>query len=217
MMYLLWTTRNRSCTLSTNLLLQRARRRSGVDVFWVGWLCDGAVHVCACFDQLAFAPVPLGQHLCRGRTAQNARVNQAGESHAGDVTARTKDAFEIPNGLGSGDSVSISVLSLQRCFSQGSPDLRLGVYLVQEPASVLLCKHTCEAPWLFFHRLHILDLDHQYITRLCGFNVKGSCQIVDLGQVDVSHVVGRVIVSNLPTSPVDAFDLNDLVVFNGAV
>jgi hypothetical protein len=80
-----------------------------VDVLGVGRFRNGAIHVCARLDQLALTPVPFCQHLGGGRAAQNARVNQAGESHAGDVAARAEDAFEIPNGLGSGDGISTCI------------------------------------------------------------------------------------------------------------
>lgn len=59
-------------------------------------------------DQFGLAPVPLGQDLGRRRAAQDARVDEAGEFDAGDVTGRAVDAFEIPDCLGSGGSVSQS-------------------------------------------------------------------------------------------------------------
>ena len=40
---------------------------------------------------------------------------------------------------------------------------------------------------------------------------------MDLGQIDVLHVIGTVIVLDLPTCPVDAFDLDDLAIFYGSI
>lgn len=39
---------------------------------------------------------------------------------------------------------------------------------------------------------------------------------MDSGQVYVKHVIRTVIVGNLATGPVDAFDLDDFVVLDGA-
>jgi hypothetical protein len=40
---------------------------------------------------------------------------------------------------------------------------------------------------------------------------------MDLCQIDIAHIVCRVIVADLATSPVDAFDFDDFVGFNGSV
>ena len=40
---------------------------------------------------------------------------------------------------------------------------------------------------------------------------------MNLGQIDVLHVVGAVVILDLPTCPVDAFDLDDLAVFYGSI
>jgi hypothetical protein len=88
---------------------------------------------------------------------------------------------------------------------------------IQEAASVLFREDSRETPWLFFQWLHILDLDHKDITRLRGFDFKGSSQVVDLSEVDVAHVVSGVVVANLPASPVDAFDLDSFTWFDSAV
>lgn len=39
---------------------------------------------------------------------------------------------------------------------------------------------------------------------------------MDLGQVDVPHVVCRIVVADLPARPVDALDLDGLTVRDGA-
>ena len=39
---------------------------------------------------------------------------------------------------------------------------------------------------------------------------------MDLGEVDIAHVIGAVVVADLPTCPIHAFDLDDFIVLNGA-
>lgn len=95
-------------------------------------------------------------------------------------------------------------------------NLRFGVYLIQKPATVLLRKYPREAPRSLFKRLHVLDLDEEDITRLGRLNLKGPGEVVHPGEIDVPHVVGAVVVADLAARPVDAFDLDDLAVFDGA-
>ena len=89
-------------------------------------------------------------------------------------------------------------------------NIRIGIYLIQESASIILIEHSREPPWLFLERLHVLDLDNEDIARLCPFDVKGTGQIVDLGEVDILHVVRAIVVADLSPCPVDTFDLDDL-------
>lgn len=95
--------------------------------------------------------------------------------------------------------------------------VRLRINLIQKPASILLCEHACEAPWLLLQRLYILNLRDQYIAWLCSLNVERPREVMHLGQVHIADIVCGVIVSNLPTSPVYALDLDDLVVLDGTV
>ena len=53
-------------------------------------------------DQFLFPLVPCCQHFMRRRAAQDARVDQAGESDVRNVTRGAEDAFEIPDGFGTG-------------------------------------------------------------------------------------------------------------------
>lgn len=94
---------------------------------------------------------------------------------------------------------------------------RLGVYLIQEAASIALGEDSRKAPWLFLQRLHVLDVNYKHVSRLCRLNVKGPGQVVDFGQVDIANIVGGVIVFDLATSPVDAFNLDGFAVLDGAV
>lgn len=68
---------------------------------------------------------------------------------------------------------------------------------------------TCEAPWLILERLHILNLNQQDIAGLGAGNIKGSGKIMNLGQVDIFDVVGRVVVLDLASGPVHTFNLHE--------
>ncbi|KAJ3472235.1 hypothetical protein NLG97_g11165 [Lecanicillium saksenae] len=120
-------------------------------------------------------------------------MNQAGEAHTWNVTAGTIDAIKVPDGLG-----------------------RLWIMLIQEAASVLLGKDAGEAPGGVFKRLHVGDVDDKQIAGLSALDFKRPSQIMDLGEIDIANVVGAVIVANLTTRPVQAFDLNSLAGLNRA-
>lgn len=86
--------------------------------------------------------------------------------------------------------------------------------LRQKPAAIIRVKHACESPRLVLERLHVLDLDEQHVSLLGGLDLKRARQVVHAGQVDVSHVVGAVVVLDLPAGPVGAFDLDDFAVLD---
>jgi hypothetical protein len=65
---------------------------------------------------------------------------------------------------------------------------------------------------LFLQGLHILDFYHQHISRLGIFNLKGTAEVVDFGQVDVFDVVCVVGVFDLAACPIYAFDFYDFAV-----
>lgn len=94
-------------------------------------------------------------------------------------------------------------------------NLRFGVYLVQKAAAVVLVEDAGEAPWVVLEGLNVLDLHEKNVARLCCLDFKGTRQIVDLGQVDVLHVVGAVIVLDLASSPVHTLDLDGLTILDG--
>lgn len=89
---------------------------------------------------------------------------------------------------------------------------RVRVVLVEEAATVVLVEDAGEAPRLVLEGLDVLDLDDEQVAGLGGVNVKGPGEVVDLCEVDVFHVVGVVVVANLTAGPVDALDLDNLVV-----
>ena len=87
--------------------------------------------------------------------------------------------------------------------------------LIQESAAILLIKHPRETPRLILHGLDVLDFDFEHIASLGAFNVEWAGQIMDFGEVNILHVVGAVVVTNLATCPVDAFDFDGLVLREG--
>lgn len=85
---------------------------------------------------------------------------------------------------------------------------RIRIQFIQETTAILLCKDTGESPRLILQRLHILNLYDKYISRFGIFDLKGSAEVVDLGQIDVLDVVCIVGVFDLTASPVDALDFD---------
>ena len=94
---------------------------------------------------------------------------------------------------------------------------RIGVYLSQEPTAVVPIEHAREAPRLLLERLHILNLHDKDVTWFGGLDLEGPGQIVNLGQIDVLHVIGTVVIADLAAGPVDALDFDHLTVFDGPI
>jgi hypothetical protein len=93
---------------------------------------------------------------------------------------------------------------------------RLRIQLIQKPASIILMKHPRETPRLMLKGLHILNLNEQDIAWLRGLDFKGSREVVDLSQIDILDVVGRVVVADLAAGPVQTLDFDDFAVFDGS-
>ncbi len=93
---------------------------------------------------------------------------------------------------------------------EGERRSRVGIYLVQKATTIVFVEDSSEAPRLFLKWLHVLDLDHKHISRLCGLDLEGASQVVNSCQVDVLHVVRAIVVANLTPCPVHAFNLNNL-------
>ena len=91
---------------------------------------------------------------------------------------------------------------------------RFRINLIQETSAVVLVKYSSESPRLILEWLYFLDLYNQNITRLGAFNLERSSEVMDLREVDVLHIIGAIIVADLSAGPVDAFDLDDLAVFD---
>lgn len=136
-------------------------------------------------------------------------MDETGETDVGNVTGRAEDALKVPDGFGAADG---------QVWSRSSVvvDLRVRVNLVEETTAVLPVKDTSETPWLVLQWLNVLNLNEKNVTRLGGLDLEWTSEVVDLGQVDVFHVVGTVIVANLSAGPVYTLDLDDFVVLDCA-
>jgi hypothetical protein len=66
------------------------------------------------------------------------------------------------------------------------------------------------------HRLDVLDLNNEDIAWFSSLNLKWAREIVDLGQVDIQHIICTVVISNLAASPVQALDLHNLAILDGS-
>lgn len=75
---------------------------------------------------------------------------------------------------------------------------------------------TREPPGMVLEWLHILNLNQQDISGLCGFNVEGTGHGVDSSEIHILDIIGRVVVVYLASGPVNTFNLDDFVVRNGA-
>lgn len=58
-----------------------------------------------------------------------------------------------------------------------------------------------ETPRLVLEGLNVHDLDEQQVSLISPFDLEGPGQIMNPGEVDVPHVIGRVIILDLTTSP----------------
>jgi hypothetical protein len=87
-------------------------------------------------------------------------------------------------------------------------DLRLRIMLIQEPTTIPPIKDSRESPRAMVKWLDILNLDNENIAGLGAFNLKWTGQIMDLRQIDILDVFGAVIVLDLATGPVYAFNFD---------
>ena len=107
-------------------------------------------------------------------------------------------------------------MSVARCEGIGLDhgDLRVRVDLIKKASPVVLVEYARKAPRLLLEWLHILDLHHEDISRFRAFHLKWAGQVVNLGEVDILHIVRAVIVADLPSCPIDTLHLEDLSVFD---
>jgi hypothetical protein len=103
----------------------------------------------------------------------------------------------------------LTLLPKKKVGKSQKKNSRLRINLIQKPATILPRKHARKPPRLLLQRLHILNLHHEHVPRLRALNVKGSREVVDLGEVHVAHVVCAVVVADLAAGPVNAFDLDN--------
>jgi hypothetical protein len=86
-------------------------------------------------------------------------------------------------------------------------EVRRRVYLIQEATSIGSIKHTREPPRSILEGLDVHDLDEKQVAGHGALDLEGPAEVVNLCQVDVAHVVSRVIVSDLASSPLQRSDL----------
>ena len=94
-------------TFFTYFFFELAGRGAGVDVLGLGRLRDDAFEFGGA-DEVGFAAVPLGEDLGGGGTAEDAWVDEAGESEVRDVPRGAEDAFEVPDRFGASKQGDVS-------------------------------------------------------------------------------------------------------------
>lgn len=141
-------------------------------------------------DEGLLAGVPAGQQLGGGRGAEEAGVGDAGVADAGDVPGGGLLAVEVPDGL-----------------------VRVGEAVGEEAAAVVLGEDAGVAPALpgaFSLRLRygaqVEDVHDEQVAGLGALHRDGAAEHVGVGEVDVTDVVGRVVVADLVVGPVPALD-----------
>jgi len=80
-------------------------------------------------------------------------------------------------------------------------DVRGGIDLIQKAATILSVENAGEAPGSVLEWLDIHYLNKEEVAWLRALNLEWPGKIVHPGQVDISDVVCRVVVANLPASP----------------
>lgn len=100
-------------------------------------------------DKLTLALVPSREQFRGGRSADEARVRDAGEAHSGNVTRRRIDAVEVP------DSLARLAVELARCGSKLNRTSRgRGMKeATKETAAVVEFEDASVAPGHFLERL----------------------------------------------------------------
>lgn len=96
----------------------------------------------------------------------------------------------------------------------GLVDLRVGVDFVKEASPIVFVKNASKSPRLLLEWLHILDLHYKNVSRFGAFHLKRPRQVVNLGEVNVLHIVRAVIVANLPPCPIYALHFEDFPIFD---
>ena len=82
---------------------------------------------------------------------------------------------------------------------------------IQEAAAIFLGEDARKAPWLILKRLNIHNFNEQEIPRRGSLDLERSAQIMDSSQVDIEDVVGRIIVADLATRPMNGKACVDII------
>src|SRR5579871_1285319 len=134
-------------------------------------------------DQRGLAFVPFRQQLGIGQASDQARMYESCEGHAGDVARGSVKALDVPDRL----------LRQREMFGEESP-------------AVLLGEEAVEAPHALFHRPDIQEVDDQKIAGLRPLDADRTREEVHDRQIDIAHVVGRIVVLDEPACPVVGLD-----------
>ena len=107
-------------------------------------------------------------------------------------------------------------LRQQQPYLVRSGAVRLRVDLVEKTASVVLVEDTCETPRMILEWLDVLDLHQKNVPWLGALDFEGSGEVVNLSQIHILDVVGTIVVPNLPSCPVETFNLDNFSIFDGS-
>jgi hypothetical protein len=80
----------------------------------------------------------------------------------------------------------------------------------EEATAVLFVKNTGVSPLVVGERTEIEYIDNEHVARFSAFNPKRPTQVVVWVQLHVPDIVRTVVVGELPTGPIEAFDSNFL-------
>ena len=110
-------------------------------------------------------------------------MDQAGEADAGHMARRGVKALDVPDRL-----------------------LRQREVIGQEAAAVLLGEEAVEPPQALLQRADVEEVDHQEVTGLGALDADRAGQEVHDRKIDVSHVIGRIVVLDEAAGPVVGLD-----------
>lgn len=93
---------------------------------------------------------------------------------------------------------------------------RVRIDLVKKATSVVSIKHTGVSPKLIWKWLQVDYLDHEHISRFSTRHLERSRQVMDLCEIDVSNIVGVIVVLDLTSGPVNAFNVDYFAILDCA-
>jgi len=76
----------------------------------------------------------------------------------------------------------------------------------QKTAAIALGEEPRETPFGIRQGANVEDIDHQQVAGLGALHPDRATQIMHLGEIHVPDVVGRIVIQDLATGPVDALD-----------
>lgn len=104
---MLWAAGYSPRALFAHFLFKLAGCGASVDVLGLRWLRDDTLEVGGA-DEVGFAAVPLSEDLSGRSTAEDARVDETGESEMRDMAGGAEDAFKVPNCFSANEQCDIS-------------------------------------------------------------------------------------------------------------